>query len=125
MPPDGTTLAYNFLRVSTSHFVRKCRGSAGFFANESRLEKYIDATETFSADRHDVSVWELISLDLVDFRRRFELCFAIRAKAAQFLFDIPHNLPHCGSSERVPSLSEVLQEILCKITAMPTNDGVM
>ena len=38
VPPDGTTLACNFLRVSTTHFVRKCRGSAGFLANETWLE---------------------------------------------------------------------------------------
>ena len=84
MPSDGTTQAYNFLRMSTSHFVRKCRGSAGFLANETWLEQYINAMETLGAINDDVSVWELVGLVLVDFRRRFELCVVIRAKAAQF-----------------------------------------
>ena len=61
--------------------------------------------ETFSADRNDVSVWELLGLLLVDFRREFELCVVIRAKAAQFLFDLTSNLPLCGGSEREPSLN--------------------
>ena len=51
--------------------------SIGFFANETWLEQFIDAMEPFSADRNDVSVWELIDFLLVDFRRRFELCVEI------------------------------------------------
>ena len=74
-------------------------------------------------DSDDVSVWELAGLLLAS---RFELCVEIRASVARFIFDITSNLPHCGSSERVPSLSEVLQEILCMITAsqIQTKDGV-
>ena len=40
-----------------------CRGSAGFFANETWLEQYIDATETFGAINVDVSVKKLIVLE--------------------------------------------------------------
>ena len=64
--------------------------------------QYIDATETFSADRGDVSVSEPIGLILVDFRRRFDLCVVIRADVAQFPTDVPSNFPLCGGSERVP-----------------------
>ena len=79
---------------------RSVVASVGFFANETWLEHCIDAMGTFSADKNDVSV-------------RFELCVVIRAKAAQFLFDLTSNL------------FEVLRQILCKITAKPTKDGVM
>ena len=57
------------------------------------------------------------------FRRGFELCVVIHTKVT--LCDIPSNLPHCGRSETVPSLSEVLQEILCIITASQAKGGVM
>ena len=60
-----------------SHFVRKCRGSAGFFANETWLEQYINATETFGIDSDDVSVWELACLFLVNSRSRFQICVVI------------------------------------------------
>ena len=67
---------------------RSVVASVGFFANETWLEQYIDAAGTFSADRNDVSVWELVCFLLVDVRRTFELCVVIRARAAQFHFDI-------------------------------------
>ena len=75
--------------------------------------------ETFSADINEVSVWELKGLHLVGFRRRLELCVVIHANVAQFLFDIR------GGSEGASSLSEVLHEVLCKITASHVKDGVM
>ena len=73
----------------------------------------IGATETFGANSDHVSVYELAGLLLVS---RFELY----TNVAQFLGDIPSNLPLCG-----PSVSEVLHEKLCKITASHTKDGVM
>ena len=73
--------------------------------------------ETFIAD--------IVELPSGDFRCRFELCVVIHIHVTQFLFDIPSNLPLCGSSERGPSLSEVLQEILCKIMASQAKGGVM
>ena len=91
---------------------RSVVASVGFFANETWLEQYIDAAGTFSADRNDVSVWELVCFLLVDVRRTFELCVVIRARAAQFHFDITNSLPLCGGSGRLPSLSEVLHQIL-------------
>ena len=81
--------------------------------------------ETSSADSDEASVWELRGLLLVGFRRRLELCVVIQANVAQFLFDIPSNLPLCGGSEGVSLLSENLHEILCKITAGHAKDGVM
>ena len=42
-----------------------------------RLKQHFDATETFSTDSADVSVWELVGLFLVNFRSRFEICVAI------------------------------------------------
>ena len=39
---------------------KKCPGSACFFANETWLGQHFDATETFSTDSADVSVWELV-----------------------------------------------------------------
>ena len=49
--------------------------------------------ETSSADRDDVSVWELVGLLRVDFRNRFQLCVVIQTNVPQFLDDIPNNLP--------------------------------
>ena len=46
----------------------------------------------------------------------------IHTNATQLLFDIQSNLPVCGGSEREPSLSEGLRQILCGITASP-NEG--
>ena len=46
-------------------------------------------------------------------------------RRAQFLFDNWNNLPLCGGSERVPTLSEDLDEILCGVTASRAKDGVM
>ena len=56
-------------------------------------EEYFSAMETFSADRHDVSVWELVCLLRVNFRNRFQLCVVIQTNVTQFLDDIPNNLP--------------------------------
>ena len=42
-----------------------------------------------------------------------------------FLNGIPSNVPVCGGSERVPSVSEDLHQILCKITTSYMKDGVM
>ena len=56
---------------------------------------------------------EFAGLLLVNYRSR-ELCVVIHANVAQFLCDIPSNLPLCGGSER-----------LCKITASHAKDGVM
>ena len=55
-----------------------------------------------------------------------ELCVVIRAKVAQFLFDLTSNLPHCDGSERAPPLKENLRRILRKITAnqIHTKDDV-
>ena len=44
--------------------------------------------ETFSADSDDGCVWELVSLLLVKFSSRFELCVVIQTNVAQFLYDI-------------------------------------
>ena len=38
-----------------------------------RQEQHFDATETFSTDSADVSVWELVGLLVVTVRGRFEL----------------------------------------------------
>ena len=48
-----------FADVSAAHRVvleRSVVESAGFFADETWLEQYIDAVEPFSVDRDDVSV---------------------------------------------------------------------
>ena len=102
VPPDDTTLVYNSLRITQ-----------------------LENTTTACTDGDDVVVWGLVGLVFVDFRRHFEFCVLIHTVVTQFLFDIPSNLPLCGSSERVLSLSEVLQEILCKITASQAKGGVM
>ena len=73
----------------------------------------------------DVFVWEYEGLLLVNFRSRFKLCVTIQTNVAQFLNDIPSNTLLCGGSERESSLSEVLHEILCAITASQTKGGVM
>ena len=46
----------------------------GFWDSGKRLKQRFDATETFSTDSVDVSVWELLGLFLVNFRSRLELC---------------------------------------------------
>ena len=75
----------------------------------SVVEQHFHATETFGADRDDVSVWELVGLILVGtFRGRFELCVAVKRHVAKVLFDITTDNPLCGGRERVPALSEEL-----------------
>ena len=49
VPPDGTTLAYNSLRMSTG---------------ETWLEHHLQAMKTFSADSGFVYVWEPVGLPL-------------------------------------------------------------
>ena len=44
-------------------FWRSVVDSVGLLVNETWLEQHFDATETFSTDSADVSVWELV-LDL-------------------------------------------------------------
>ena len=61
----------------------------------------------------------------VNFHSRLELCVVIKTNVAQLLFEIPSNLPLFGGSERVPSPSEVLQVMLCGVTASRAKDGVM
>ena len=70
---------------------------------ETWLEQHFRATEAFAANNDDASVWELVGL----------------------LDDVLNDLPLRGGSERVPSVSEDLHEILCEITAGQTKDGVM
>ena len=41
------------------------------------------------------------------------------------LHDTWNNLPLCGGRERVPTLSEDLDELLCKITACQAKESVM
>ena len=65
------------------------------------LEQHFDATETFSTDSADVSVWEHVGLFLVNFRSRLKLCLVIQTNVAQLLLGIPSSLPLCGGSERV------------------------
>ena len=71
--------------------------SAGFFAGETWLEKYLRATETFGTDSGDV----------------WGLCVVIHANVAQFLFDITTNLLLCDDRVKVPALSDDL--VLCVI----------
>ena len=99
--------------------------SAGFFAEETWLEQYVDAMETCGTDRNDLSVWELKGFLLVGLRRRFEPSVVIHATVAQFLFNIPSTLPLSGGSEGVSLLKMVIHEILFKITASHAKDGVM
>ena len=70
----------------------------------SRLEQNFDATETFSTDHADVSVWEHVGLLLVKFRSRFKLCVVIQTDVTQLLLDTPSDLPLCGGSQRVHTL---------------------
>ena len=90
---------------------RKCRGQP------------FHAMKTFGIDGDDVCVWGLVGLLLVNVRKRFELCVVIYTNTAQFLCEIPRNLPLCGGSERVHSLSEDVHQILCRITASPTKEA--
>ena len=46
---------------------------------------FFTVTETFGANRDDVSVWEITGFLFVDFRRRIEHCVVIRASVARFL----------------------------------------
>ena len=101
---DNTALTYGLLAGVhvTLHVAleRSVVESAGFFANDTWMEKHFRSTETFGPIKDDVSVWELVGLILLDFRRRFELCVVIGDKKAQFLADIPSNIQLCGGSER-------------------------
>ena len=118
VPPDNTTLAYKILADVnvTPRLERNDVDSAGSFTRDTGLEQHFHVKETFSADSDDVPVWELVDkIDLL-LVSRFELRAVIHTNAAQFLADVPSNLPLCGGSERV---SEVLLEILCKIKGQP------
>ena len=75
--------------------------------------------------RREVLSWEHVGLVLANVHSRFELCVVIYTDVALFLHDIPNDLPPCGGSERVSSLSEDLHQMLCKITASQTKDDVM
>ena len=120
VPPDDTTLAYKCLRMSTSHSVRKEMTWIPLAPFPVNLAG--PTVSIFGANSDDVSVWELARLLLGG---RLELCVVVHTNVAQFLGDVPSSLPLCGCSERVPSVSEVLHEILCKITASHVRDGVM
>ena len=127
MPPDDTALAYEFLRMSASLFVLYWKDVSWNplppYVSGGCQERRFRVTATFGANSDDV-VWEPAGLLLVNSRSR-ELCVIIHANVAQFLCDIPSDLPLCGGRERVPSVREVLHEILCKITASHAKDGVM
>ena len=79
-----------------------------------------------------------------NFRNRFELCVVIQTNVAQllcrlehspslseetgvaqFLHDIQNILPLCGCGEREPSLSAAFHQILRRVEARQTKDGVM
>ena len=81
-------------------------------------EQHFRETETFGAT-------VMVGLLLANVHSRFELCVVIYTDVALFLYDIPNNLPPCGCSETLSSLSEDVHQILCKITASQTKDGVM
>ena len=72
-----------------------------FWDSGTRLEQHFHATETFSTDSADVSVWEVVGLFLVNFRSRFEICVVIQTNVAKTLPDTPSNLPLCGGSEGI------------------------
>ena len=127
VPPDGINLAYNSLRMSASDSVLN-KSEVSWIPLASLPVTLgwnnLRPTETFSADNDDVFVWEHVGLFLVNFRTRFEHCVVIKTDIEPFLDDIPNNLPLCGGSEREPSLSEDLRQLLGKITASQTKDGV-
>ena len=84
--------------------------STGLNANETGW-KNTRVTETFGAERDDVTVWEFAGLILVGtFRGRFELCVVVKRHVAKFLFDITTDPPLFGGRERVPALSEELHQ---------------
>ena len=147
VPPDGTTLTHTYLLKDVNVTLHVVLGRSAVDSGK-RLEQHFDATETFSTDSADVSVWELVSLLVVTVRGRFELdgsddvfvwehaglllvcgcsrfvlCVVLWTHVAQYLFDIWNNLPLCNGSERVPWLSEDLHQLHCNITASETKDG--
>ena len=108
VPPENTTLAKNFLRMSTSH----CMREVSWTPLASLLVK-LGWKNTFTqwkrlaADSDEVSVWELKGLLIVGIRCRLELCVVNRTKAAQFLFHLTSNLPLCGGSGAMQSVNFV------------------
>ena len=95
-------------------------------ANETG-RKNTCVTETCGPERDDVSVWELIGLNLVGtFRSRFELIVVVPRHVVEFLFDVTIDLCLSGGRERVPALSEDLHQILSKTRAsqISRKDGV-
>ena len=116
----------NSLRMSTSHFMKEVSWTPlaslpvklGWKNTFTQRKRSAPSMMMFPSGEHR-------SLLLVNFRSRFELCVIVQACVAQFLFDIPSNLLLSGGGERESSLSEVLHEILCEVTASQTKDGVM
>ena len=92
VPHDGTILAYNFLRMSTSHFVWRQVSWIPLTPLRVKLgwSNFI-VMETFSADSDDLYVCELVGLP-VGFRSRFDLCVVNTSNVARFLVDVPSKL---------------------------------
>merc|ERR1719210_2412546 len=92
--------------------------SACFFSDETWLEKYSRATETFTGNSNNISIRKFISFFLVGtFGGSFHFTVKVQCNVAQLFFHITHNLTLSGCGERITTFRKDFHQLLCEIPA--------
>ena len=125
VPPDNTTLAYNFLRMSTSHFMMYWKEASWNPLASLPVKRGWNNTS---------AQWKLLEPTVMMFPsgssrsspgQAIELCVVIHTNVAQFPMTSRTISLSAVAVKEYLSLSEDLHQILCKFTAIQTKDGVI
>merc|ERR1719187_3035647 len=101
--------------------------TTGLHSKEGRLEQSLGAPEPLVTNGADLTVRKLIGL----LKRgggssSGHLLLEVEGNIAEFLLDVPDNLPFSSGGEGVAALSEDLHEVVGELTSsqIKTNNGV-
>merc|ERR1712039_292062 len=101
--------------------------ATGLHAQEAGLEESLGAPEPLVADGDHLAVGQLVGLlQRAGGGGRGHLLFEIKGNIAEFLLDVPDDLPLSSGGEAVSSLCEDLHQVVSEVTAskVKSEDGV-
>merc|ERR1712212_1237467 len=101
--------------------------AAGLHAKEAGLEKSLGAPEPLVADGDHLAVGQLVGLlQRAGGGGRGHLLLEVKGNIAEFLLDVPDDLPLSSGGEAVSSLCEDLHQVVGEVTAskVESEDGV-
>merc|ERR1712064_195516 len=128
--PDMTVLAYRSFLMPTSHFMMELKVVSWIpQASIPRKEGWKRASGHLNlvTDGDDLTVGQLIGLlQGSGSSSSGHLLLEVEGDIAEFLLDVPDNLPLGSGGEGVATLSEDLHQVVCEFTTseVQTDDGV-